>query len=119
MINEETSFAEALSIISNSVRPRLPFVVLWNDIETNALIDRDTPVGVGGFRTMKLGRALDIILHSVSQTAQTKLILATEGQVITLGTQRGLLEKSSVRSYSVDDIVSAPFYEETDNRGSN
>lgn len=119
-INEETTFEEALKTLSASVRPRVPFVILWSDLETNALIDKDTPIGAGGFGVMKLKYALKLILHCVSRTAQMKLHLAMEGGVVTIGTQRGLLQKSSVQSYSVEDIVSAPFYEDThNNQGGN
>lgn len=114
-INEDTTFAEALKILSDSVRPRVPFVILWNDLETNALIDKDMPIGAGGFGVLKLKYALKLILHSVSRTAQMKLHMAMEGGVVTIGTQRGLLQKSRVQSYSVADIVSAPFTEDTTN----
>lgn len=114
-INEDTTFQDALKIISDSVRPRVPFVILWNDLETNALIDKDMPIGAGGFGVLKLKYALKIILHSVSRTAQMKLHMAMEGGVVTIGTQRGLLQKSRVQSYSVADIVSAPFTEDTTN----
>lgn len=108
MVNEETPLREALEILSESVRPRLPLVVLWNDLESNAIITKDMPVGVGGFGRIKLKKGLEIILHAISKSSQTKLLLALEGQVITLGTQGGILGKSTVRSYSVEDLTSVP-----------
>ena len=108
MINEETSFQEALEILSDSVRPRLPLVILWKDLESNAFITRDMPVGVGGFGRIKLKKGLEIILHAISKSSRTKLLLAAEGQVITLGTQGGMLGRSMVRSYSVEDLTSVP-----------
>lgn len=110
-INEETPFKEALDIISNSVRPRLPLVILWNDLENNAMVDKEMPVGLGGFGSLKLKQALKLILLSVSRNGM-KLQLAFEGQVITIGTQRGLLRKSRVRVYSVEDLTSVPFSED-------
>lgn len=107
-LNEETSVEEALDILAGSVRPRLPFVVLWNDLTSNAMLDRDTPIGVGGFGKMKLKKAIEMVLHSLSSRAPTKLILAVEGQVITVGTRNGLLQKSRVRTYSMEDLISIP-----------
>ncbi|MBL7214528.1 MAG: thermonuclease family protein [Phycisphaerae bacterium] len=119
MVNEETPFAEALQILSDSVRPRLPLVILWNDLETNALVNKDIPIGIGGIGKIKLKKALELVLHSVSGHAATKLLLSMQGQVITIGTQKGLLVKSTTHSYSVDDIISTPFSENTDNRRGN
>ncbi len=107
-INEDTTVEEALDILADSVRPRLPFVILWNDLMANAMLQKDMPVGVGGFGRMKLRKALEVILHSLSSRAQTKLILAVEGQVITVGTRSGLLQKSRVQAYSVEDLMSIP-----------
>ena len=107
-VNEETTVEEALDILADSVRPRLPFVILWSDLSVNAMLERDMPVGVGGFGKIKLGKALEIILHSLSVRAKTKLILAVEGQVVTVGTRGGLLQKSQSRVYSVEDLMSIP-----------
>ncbi|MBC8379549.1 MAG: hypothetical protein H8E62_10280 [Planctomycetes bacterium] len=107
-INEETTIEESLDILADSVRPRLPFVILWNDLKANAMLEKDMPLGVGGFGRMKLRKVLEIILHSLSSRAKTKLILAVEGQVITVGTRNGLLQKSRSRAYSVEDLMSIP-----------
>ncbi len=109
-MNDETSFAEALDILSNSVRPKLPLLVLWSDLEVNALVDKDMPIGVGGFGTLKLGQALKIILANISRGGM-ELELAFEGRVITIGTQRGLLQKSVTRTYKIEDLTS-PSYSE-------
>ena len=115
-INETTTLQEALEILSDSVRPRVPFVVLWNDLETNALIDKNIPVGAGGFGELPLKQALKIILHSVSRSGQMKLHLAIEGGVVTIGTQKGLLQKATVQSYAVEDLISPPFDEDAMNQ---
>lgn len=110
-ISDQTSFGEALEILSDSVRPPLPLVVLWNDLENNALIDKDMPVGLSGFGTVPLRQGLELILHSVSRNGGLEPELAVEGGVITIGTQRGLLQKSSLKSYPITDLVS-PSYDE-------
>lgn len=117
MINDETPLEEALNAISDSVRPRLPFVILWNDLEANAFVDKNTPIGVSEFGNVQVKQALKVILHSISVNAPTKVILAIEGGVVTVGTQRGLIQKMAVHSYSVDDLVTAPFTENINTLG--
>lgn len=110
-LNDQTPLAEALEILADSVRPKLPLLILWNDLENNAMADKDTPIGVGGFGTLKLKQALTIILANVSRNGM-QLQLAFEGRVITIGTQRGLLQKSVTRSYKIEDLVSPSYTED-------
>lgn len=116
-IDDETTLEEALDIISESVRPRVPFVILWNDLQANALIDKETPIGVSEFGRVKLKQALKVIFHSLSLNAPAKVILAIEGGVVTIGTQRGLIQKATVRSYSVSDLMNVPFVEDMATQG--
>ncbi len=116
-INEETTFQEAMDILSGSVHPRLPLVILWSDLENNAFIDKEMPVGLSGFGALPLKQALKLILLSVSRAGGLKPELAFEGRVITIGTQRGLLQKSFVKSYSVEDLTQS-YYAEDDERSS-
>lgn len=115
-LNEKTTLQDALNMLSQSVRPQVPIVVLWHDLETNAMIYKNQPIGVDGFGEVPLKNALKLILHSVSQSAGTRLHIAMEGGVVTIGTQKGLLVKSTVKSYSVSDLVSVPFDENTSNQ---
>lgn len=119
LVNEETPLAEALQILSESVRPYLPLIILWNDLENNALVSRDMPIGVGGEGKITVKRALELVLHSVSQRAATKLLLSVSGGVMTVGTQKGLLVKSTVHSYPVEDIIAVPSYGDTDEQTRN
>ena len=111
LINEDTTFEEALGILSDSVFPRLPLVVLWSDLETNAMIDRDTPIGLGGAGAIELKQVLNLILLSVSTTGGLKPELAYEGNVITIGTQRGLLQRSANKVYPITDLTSSGYDE--------
>ena len=113
-INDETTLQEALAILSQSVRPRLPLVVLWNDLERNALVRKDMPVGLAGFGVMELRQALKLILLSVSRAGGLKPELAFEGRVITIGTQRGLLQKAGLKTYAVEDLTAPSFTEDGD-----
>ena len=106
-LNDETSFSEALDILTHSVDPPLPLIVLWSDLERNALIEKDTPIGVEGFQWMSVGLAMDIILRSVSVNGP-KLVLVAEGNVLTLGTEQTFDDDRTTRVYSVADLTAVP-----------
>jgi len=103
----ETTFQEALSILADSTRPRLPMLVLWNDLQHNALIERDMPVGIGGFGTMQIDKALQLILRSVAPPS-VPLAAVAEGGVLTLATRYAVIEKPRVKIYSAADIIAPP-----------
>ncbi|HOK95231.1 MAG TPA: hypothetical protein PK052_08620 [Anaerohalosphaeraceae bacterium] len=106
-LRSDTPFSEALDFLCGSVVPRLPLVVLWGDLQANALVEKDTPIGVEGFGRMRLGQVLDSILRSVA-VGQVKPVLAAEGGILTLGTRVGLQEKNKTRVYSIEDLLMAP-----------
>ncbi|MCI0498589.1 MAG: hypothetical protein L0Y36_02760 [Planctomycetales bacterium] len=106
-LRTDTPFSEAIDLLCGSVTPHLPLVILWGDLEANARIDKETPIGVEGFKQMRLGQALETVLRSVA-AGQTKLVLAAEGGVLTLGTRQGLPEKNKTRVYSIEDLLLAP-----------
>ena len=110
MINADTPLNEALEIMSNSVQPNLPLLVLWGDLENNALIDKEQPVGVSGFGRMKLGQAFKIVLRSVAAPTRGDLVMVAEGQVLTLGTRTGLQYKPVNRVYSITDLALPPSF---------
>jgi hypothetical protein len=115
MLRVETPFSEALEILCGSVTPRLPLVILWGDLEANALIEKESPIGVEGFGRMPLRQALQTVLRSVG-TGELKPVLAVEGGIITLGTRQGLGEKNTTRVYSVEDLLMAPSQADEENQ---
>ena len=106
-LNAETSLAEALDILIHEVDPPLPLVVFWSDLKDNALIGKDTPIGIEGFQTISVGLALDMILRSFSIRGP-KLVLVSEGKILTLGTERTLLNDKKTQVYSIRDLTSPP-----------
>lgn len=114
-LRSDTPFSDALDMLCSAVVPRLPLVVMWGDLQTNALVEKDTPIGVEGFGRMRLGQALDIILRSVA-VGQVKPVLAAEGGVLTLGTRVGLQEKNKTRVYSIEDLLMAPSQADEDSQ---
>lgn len=106
-IEPETSFQEALAILAGAVEPRLPLLVLWNDIERNALIHRDTPIAVEGFGRMRLDKALALILRAASGTGP-RLIAVVEGGILTIATEQAGMARPRTEAYPVTDILAAP-----------
>jgi hypothetical protein len=116
-LHSETPLQEALQIISGSLEPRLPIVVFWSDLENNAYVDRDTPIGVEGFGWISAAQGLDAILYSVSGYG-VPLKFTLKGGILKVGTVNSLSQKTT-QVYSVADIVSPPAdYTEDDNYGS-
>lgn len=103
-IQPDTPFEEALTHIS-SREPRLPIVVLWNDLERNAFVDRDTPVGIEGVGALPADKALDIVLRAVSAYG-TRLQVIPEGGVLTIVSEHASLVRPKTKVYPVADLVS-------------
>lgn len=102
-LRAETPLIEAVELISGSLEPRLPVVVFWSDLQNNAFVDRDTPIGVDGFGVMPAAQALDIVLYSVSGSGMP-LKFTIDGGVLKIGTLRSLSGKVT-RVYSITDLL--------------
>jgi hypothetical protein len=107
MLRDDTPLSEALSVLSESVQPRLPLLVLWKDLQVNAMLEKETPIGVSGFGQMKLRQALDTVIRSVS-AGGPRLVLVSEGGIITLGTEQTLLRNKVTRVYAAEDLLAPP-----------
>jgi hypothetical protein len=105
-LRSETPFEEALQIISRSLEPRLPIVVFWSDLENNAYVDRNTPIGVEGFGRISAAQGLDTILYSVSGYG-VPLKFTINGGILKVGTVN-TLSKKTTQVYSVADLISPP-----------
>ena len=102
------SFSEAIDILRNSTRPPLNIVVLWKDLESNADIYRDTPIGMDGVSKVPLRTHLKLLLMSVSGGGVEKLRYVVEDGVIIIATQGSLPKKKVARIYDITDLVAAP-----------
>lgn len=107
MLDSETSFAEALDLLTHAVDPPLPLVVLWTDLRENALVDKDTPIGIEGLPRMKLGQALSLILDSAGNRG-SKLMLVPEGTILKLGTEQTFKNIRRTKVYPIEDLLSLP-----------
>lgn len=105
-LRSETTFEEAMTILAEASEPRLPLLILWNDLERNAFVERDMPIRIDGFGRMRLDKALELILRAVSSTT-TPLAAVDEGGVLTIATGYGVVQKPLTGVYSAGDILSA------------
>ncbi|MEN6309181.1 MAG: hypothetical protein ABFD91_15650 [Anaerohalosphaeraceae bacterium] len=103
-ITPQTTFSEAIDILSRAIEPRLPLIVLWKDLELNTNIQQDTEVGISGLTTIPLGYALELILRSAAGSGPKPLIVI-EGGVLTLGSQSTLRKQSQNKVYSIQDLM--------------
>lgn len=109
-LDSEMPLGEALEILSDSVNPRLPLLVLWRDLEANAFIEKDTPIGIEGFGYMRLGQVLGLIYQSIS-TESEKPVMVLEGGILTLGTRQTLIKNKKtmeMKVYYIADLLQAP-----------
>jgi hypothetical protein len=101
-------FSEAIDILRNSTVPPLNIAVLWKDLEENADIYRDTPIGMNGLSGVPLRTHLKVLLISVSGGAVEKLGFVVDDGVIIIATQGSLPKKEVTRIYDITDLVSEP-----------
>ncbi len=104
----DMSFNEAINILRNSTIPKLNIAVLWKDLEENADIYRDTPIGIDGVSKVPLRTHLKLLLMSVSAGSAGKLGYVVDDGVIIIATQGSLPKKMKTRVYDITDLVSAP-----------
>jgi len=104
----EMTFEEAINILRNSTVPKLNIAVLWKDLEQNADIYRDTPIGINGVSKVPLRTHLKLLLMSISAGGTEKLGYVVDDGVIIIATQGSLPKKMKTRVYDIADLVSAP-----------
>lgn len=107
-LTPETTFAEAIDILRNFVKPPLNIVVFWKDLQENADIDRDTPIGIEGLSGITLRKHLELILASVSATADTELSYVVEDDIIKIATRDFLPKVMKTRVYDIADLTAPP-----------
>ena len=83
-------------------------VVLWRDLEDNADIYRDTPIGIDGVSNVSLRTHLKLLLMSISSGALEEVGFTVENGVIIIATQESLPQRLSMRIYDVTDLVQPP-----------
>jgi hypothetical protein len=98
------AFAEAIERIKYCVEPPLPIVVLWKDLSDNADIDRTTPINMDEISGISPGRALKLLLASVSGSYD-QLVYIVEDGVIIIATEESLPDRFETRVYDISDLL--------------
>jgi hypothetical protein len=102
------TFEQAIHILRHSTKPPLNIAVLWKDLEENADIYRDTPIGIDGLSKVPLRRHLKSLLMGVSGASPVKLGYVVDDGVIIIATRDSLPVKMTARVYHVTDLVAPP-----------
>ena len=100
--------SEAVEILRNSTFPPLNIVVLWKDLEENADIYPETPIGIDGVSGVSLSRHLKSLLDGVSGGAPEKLGYVVDDGVIIVATLESLPRRMVTRVYDITDLVGQP-----------
>lgn len=104
----EMSFDEAINILRNTTVPPLNIVVLWRNLEHNANIYRDTPIGIDGASGVPLRTHLKLLLMSLSSISSEKLGYVVKDGVVIISTESSIPESRRTRVYDLTDLVGAP-----------
>jgi len=104
----EMPLREAIDILRNSTVPPLNIVVLWKDLEDNADITGDTPIGMNGLSGVSLKTCLNLLLMSLSTGGLSELGYTVDGGIIIIATRDSLPKKMITRVYDISDITAPP-----------
>lgn len=107
-LTPDTAFAEAIDMLRHSVRPPLNIVVFWKDLEDNADVDRDTPVGIEGLSGITIKKHLELILTSLSTMGDSELSYVVEDGIIMIATKDSLPKVMKTRVYDITDLTASP-----------
>jgi len=103
----DMAFGRAIDILRHAAGPPLPIIVLWKDLDRNADIDRQTPIGMDGVSGVSLRTHLDLLLLAVSADSPDRLAYTVRQGVIIIGTRDNLpAPPVSTHVYDIADIMS-------------
>jgi hypothetical protein len=102
-LNPEMPFGEAIDLLKRSVDPPLKMVLLWADLHSNA-VDQTTPINIDGLQEAPLGKALELVLKSVS-FGKVQLGYVIDKGIITVATADNLPPSEQ----NVEQMVGEPF----------
>ncbi len=102
------TFGEVIEKLRNSVEGSVQIQPNWKDLLENAEVDQDTTAGMDPLTSIKLRKALEILLAGVSSIDFAELIYVVDEGVILIGTV-DMLERPMVhRVYDISDLVAEP-----------
>jgi hypothetical protein len=105
-------FSEAIDILRNCSTPPLNIIVLWRQLDQNAGITPETPIGIDGVPGLRVRQYLDLLMLSLSAGASAELSYIVDGGAVTIGTANALRTPKKARRvtrvYDISDLVSEP-----------
>ncbi len=107
-LKRDMPFSEAIDILRNSTSPKLNIVVLWKDLEENADIYPDTPIGIDGVAGVSLNRHLKSLVDGVSGGSPERLGYVVDEGVVVISTFGSIPAKMVTRVYDITDLVGQP-----------
>jgi len=106
-ISTQTSFADVIEQLKTAVEPPLQIQPNWKDLLENAEVEQTTPAGMDPLFGVKVRKALEILLASVSSDF-AKLKYVVDDGVIVVGTQDVLPSKMIMRVYDIPALAYSP-----------
>lgn len=106
--NPEMPLREAINILRNSTVPPLNISVMWNDLNENADITQDTPIGMDGIPGATIKTHIELLLLSLSGGGLAELGYVVKDGVVIIGTKDALPKNYVSRTYDIADIVAPP-----------
>jgi hypothetical protein len=106
-LTQTISFADVIEQLKTAVDPPLQIQPNWKDLLENAEVEQTTPAGMDPLRGVKLRKALEILLASVSSDFAKLKYIVDEG-VILIGTQDALPSKMVTRVYNIPALAYSP-----------
>ncbi|MFC1677959.1 hypothetical protein ACFL3G_12985 [Planctomycetota bacterium] len=107
-IRPGVTFSEALDILRKSVNPQLNLIIFWRHLRESSSIDTDTPVYLDGIGEVPAGKALQLLLASVSNEL-TQLDYVIDGGVVIVGLKESIRRrKMTLRVYDSGFLTASP-----------
>ena len=103
-LTEDTTFVEAIEVISASVSPNLTIVVQWRDLSDNAYVEKDTPINLEMPGKVKLKSAISLVLGSVSG-GLADIDYAVKDGMVQIATVEALPSKMEIHHYDVTELL--------------
>ncbi|HEV56579.1 MAG TPA: hypothetical protein ENN87_03670, partial [Phycisphaerales bacterium] len=104
----ETTLGEALDMLQSRTNPPLPLVILWRDLRENALVDRNTPIGLAGTGMVPMRQALRLVLLSAGGGPGRIGCYIRDGVITVATPASGLNREYATRAYDTRMLTMPP-----------
>jgi len=103
-LEPQTSFADVIEMLENSVSPPLQIQPNWKDLLEKAEVEPTTPAGMDPLNGVKVRKALEILLAGVSSEFAELNYVVDEG-VILIATEDTLPDMMETRVYEIPALA--------------